>query len=113
MKSEEMYKRANSYVSRRFKISVKRVNYDEKFGGDTCYAEIYKGQELVGQVFRNSYLNKVRGVDLRAYANDHNDRRAYFYADQELPLEEQITDAINNTIFIIGKNDLFFKSIPE
>lgn len=102
----------NSHVTRRFKIAVKRVSYDVKFGGDTCYAEIYKGQELVGQIFRNGYLNKIRGVDLRMSEKNINDRRAYFDADPELTHEEQITDAINNTIFIIAKNDLFFKSIP-
>ena len=110
MKEEEIEK-ANSHVTRRVKISVKRVSYDEKYGGDTCYAEIYKGKDLVGQVFRNGYLEKVRGVDIRMNDKDCNDRRAYFYADPKLPLEEQIQDAINNTIFIIGKNDSFFKEI--
>ena len=109
---EEEIEKVSSHVTRRFKISVKRVKYDEKFGGDTCYAEIYKGKDLVGQVFRNAYLEKVRGVDLRMHDKDHNDKRAYFYADKELPFEEQIQDAINNTMFIIGKNDLFFKEIP-
>ncbi len=101
----------NYHVSRRFKISAKRVSY-EKHDGDACYAEIYKGQELVGQVFFNSCTDRITGADLRMLEKDSTDRRAYFYADEELPQEEQILDAINNTIFIIAKNDLFFKSIP-
>ncbi len=109
-------KQAHSYVGHRFKVSVKRVSYTIDYSKhyipieETCYAEIYKGNELVGRVIR-SQIKEVRGVDLRMIEMD-NDRGAYFFADKELPLEEQITDAINNIIFIIGNNDKYFETIP-
>jgi hypothetical protein len=104
----------NSYVAYRFKISVTKLHGEksEKYGGDDILADIYKGRELVGKVLRNGYLNEVRGVDLRLSEKDINDKRAYFYADKELPLDQQIQDAINNTMFIIGKNDQYFNEIP-
>lgn len=58
------------------KITVKNVFYGEKYGGDDCYAEIYKNKELVGKVFRNGYSNEVRSVDLRLSAKDNDDSRA-------------------------------------
>lgn len=92
----------------KIKITVKHVFYGEKYGGDDCYAEIYKGKELVGKVFRNGYLNEIRGVDLRLSDKDNNDLRAYYYPDKKLSHKEQILDAICNTIFIIGRNDDLF-----
>ncbi len=102
----------NSYVAFRFKISVKQFAHGEKSdGGDDILAEIYKGKELVGMVLRNS-LNEIRGVDIRLSEKDSNDKRAYYYADKELSTEQQIIDAISNTMFIVGKNDQYFNEIP-
>ncbi len=86
-------------------ITVQRTYYAEKFGGDDRYAEIYKGAKMVGQVFRNGYLNEVRGVDLRLSESDPNNPRAYFHPDNRSTFEEQIASAIYNIIFLIAGNE--------
>lgn len=86
-------------------ITVRRVFYGEKYGGDDVHAEIYLDNILVGKVFRNGYLKEIRGCDLRVNELNRNDERAYYYPNKELDFNEQLDDAIVNTAFIIGKNN--------
>lgn len=92
------------------KITIKKVDYSEKYGGDDIYVEVYKGNQLVGKVIRNGYLSEIRAVDLRFLhkMDDDNDKRAYYYPDKKMSLDNQILDATNNLIFILGVNDEIF-----
>ena len=86
-------------------ITYKKVNYDEKYGGDVACAEIFKDNVIVGMVYYNSYTKDIRGVDIRSAKKKNNDENAYYYTDKKLPFDKQVDDAIINIIFIIGKTD--------
>ena len=86
-------------------LSVKEVRYDFKYGGDSCYAEIYNGDEMVGQVIYNAYLKEFRGVDIKLSEKGNNDGRAFYhYPNKDIDWKEQLKNTITNTLILIVDN---------